>query len=222
MINQSSRCRVVVLIGGNGSNLQALIDKQSPSFDIVGVISHRAEAYGLERAKKANIPTTVIAHQDYANRNDFETALLQAVNAFQPDLIVLAGFMRILSPAFIHHYRYNILNIHPSLLPQYKGLHTHQRVLDANETEHGATVHFVTPDLDEGPIVAHMKIDIATEDTVTSLANRVHQLEHILYPTVVEWFAESRLKYKVEGVKLDGQPLGSRGCVLTLTHTEET
>ena len=222
MKNSNTPCRVVVLIGGNGSNLQALIDYQSSSkaYQIAGVVSHRTEAYGIERAKRAQIPVSIVAHQDYTERAQFEHALLQAVKHYQPDLIVLAGFMRILSADFVKHFPHCILNIHPSLLPHYKGLNTHQRVLAEKESEHGATVHFVTPLLDEGPIIGKMKTAISSDERVESLTNKVHQLEHILYPRVVEWFAQSRLEYKGEGVKLDNQPLGSKGYELTLTCAE--
>lgn len=221
MQHKKSPCRVVVLIGGNGGNLQAIIDKQSASYHVVGVISHRAGAYGLERASRAQIPMRVVPHQDYADRTAFEHALLDAIAVYQPDLIVLAGFMRVLSPEFVRHYPHTILNIHPSLLPHYKGLNTHQRVLEANEIEHGASVHFVTPTLDDGPIVAHIKIPILEKETVSSLTNRIHEVEHILYPTVIEWFAQNRLEYKGEGVMLDNQSLGSKGIELTLTNVKD-
>lgn len=216
-------CRVVVLIGGNGSNLQAIIDRQSikSCYRVVGVISHRADAYGLTRAKNAEIPVSIVPHQDYADRSAFESALLNAIAAYEPDLIVLAGFMRILSPEFVQHYPHTILNIHPSLLPHYKGLNTHQRVLEANEPEHGASVHFVTPTLDDGPVIAQIKIPVLEKEEVSSLTNRIHEIEHILYPTVIEWFAESRLEYKGEGVKLDNQLLGSKGFELTLTNVKD-
>lgn len=222
-IHKKSPCRVVVLIGGNGSNLQAIIDRQSVTacYQVVGVISHRANAYGLERAKRAQIPACVVPHQDYADRFAFELALREAIDSYEPDLIVLAGFMRILSPEFVSHYPYTILNIHPALLPHYKGLNTHQRVLDANEAEHGASVHFVTPTLDDGPVIAHMKIPVLQNDTVSSLTTRIHEIEHILYPKVIEWFAQSRLEYKGEGVKLDNQFLGSKGFELTLTNVKD-
>lgn len=220
---ENSYCRVVVLIGGNGSNLQAILDRQSVKscYRVVGVISHRADAYGLTRAKQANVPASVVPHQDYADRSAFETALLSTIATYKPDLIVLAGFMRILSPEFVKHYPYNIINIHPSLLPNYKGLNTHQRVLDANEAEHGASVHFVTASLDDGPVIAQSKIPILPKEEVSSLTNRIHEVEHILYPTVIEWFAQSRLKYKGEGVKLDNQVLGSKGFELTLTDVKD-
>lgn len=222
-IHKKNPCRVVVLIGGNGSNLQAIIDRQSVKscYQVVGVISHRSDAYGLERAKRAQIATSIVPHQDYADRFDFERALREVIDSYAPDLIVLAGFMRILSPEFVSHYPHTILNIHPALLPLYKGLNTHQRVLEANETEHGASVHFVTATLDDGPIIAHMKIPVLPNETVDSLTNRIHEIEHILYPRVIEWFAQSRLEYKGEGVKLDNQSLGSKGFELTLTNVKD-
>lgn len=212
----STHCNVVVLIGGNGSNLQALIDKQSPHYTLAGVISHRPEAYGLERAKNANIPTTVVSHQAYHSRSDFEAALVQALDNYQPDLIVLAGFMRILSPDFVKRYPGKILNIHPSLLPKYKGLNTHQRVLDAKDQEHGVSIHFVTEELDGGPLVAQVKIPVLLNETVESLTQRIHHVEHGLYPTVVEWYGQQRLKCQGNTVTLDQERLKKEGRELTL------
>lgn len=207
--------RVVVLIGGNGTNLQALIDHQSSSFPyhIVGVISHKMDAYGLERAKLAGIPTSLVAHSDFEAREDFESALINALNQYEPQLIVLAGFMRVLSANFVRHYQNKIINIHPSLLPKYKGLNTHQRVIDAKEIEHGVSVHFVTDDLDGGPIIAQVKVPVLDNDTADTLRERVHRAEHRLYPQVVDWFASGRLKYEENIVTLEGKPVGARGIV---------
>lgn len=216
----NSVCKVVVLIGGNGSNLQALIDKQSPYYTIAGVISHRAEAYGLERAKRAGLPTSVVSHLDFKERADFEAALIQALDHYQPDLIVLAGFMRLLSPEFVKRYTGKILNIHPSLLPKYKGLNTHQRVLDAKDSEHGVSIHFVTEELDGGPLIAQIKIPVLMDDTAESLAQRIHHVEHWLYPMVVEWFATARLKWDGDAVTLDQEVLPKKGRELTLTDMQ--
>ncbi len=212
------KCRVVVLIGGNGSNLQALIDNQDLrlKIELVGVISHRQEAYGLTRAQTAHIATSVVPHTDYATRTLFEEDLQRAIDNYQPDLILLAGFMRILSPDFVKHYEGKLLNIHPSLLPKYKGLHTHQRVLDAKESEHGVSVHFVTAELDGGPIVAQVSIAISPNDTAETLAKRLFVAEHWLYGEVVKWFAENRLKYDQNVVTLDDKRLAPQGQQLSL------
>lgn len=210
-------CPIVVLIGGNGSNLQALIDFQlsNSSYSIVGVISHRENAYGLARAHKAGIATLTIDHQAYPDRAAFETALQEAIAHFSPRLIALAGFMRILSPAFITACPCPILNIHPSLLPDYKGLHTHERVIDAKEKETGASIHFVTDELDGGPIVAQVRVPLLPEETLDTLKNRVLDVEHWLYPQVVLWFAQNRLKNDQNVVTLDGKRLSPQGMQLS-------
>lgn len=222
MSAKTKPCQIVVLIGGNGSNLQALIDQQPSrsAYQIAGVISHREKAYGLERAARAGVPTTVVPHTAYEDRVAFEQALIKALDNYQPDLIVLAGFMRILSPEFVNHYPGKILNIHPSLLPKYKGLNTHQRVLDAKDQEHGVSVHFVTDELDGGPLIAQMKVPVLKNDNAESLAERVHHAEHWLYPTVVEWFAEERLKCQGSVVTLDNERLDKQGRELTLTSEQ--
>lgn len=208
---------IIVLIGGNGSNLQALIDNMPQGlFNIVGVISHRPNAYGLERARLAQIPTAIVDHQNYQNRQDFDNALIKQIQAFSPKLIVMAGFMRILSADFIGHFPGQILNIHPSLLPKYKGLNTHQRVLEAKELDHGVSVHFVTEELDGGPIVAQIKVPVLSTDNVESLTNKVHHAEHWLYPQVVGWYAENRLKFIKNIVTLDNERLDPQGKQLSL------
>jgi phosphoribosylglycinamide formyltransferase-1 len=202
---------VVVLIGGSGSNLQALIDSHIPNINIRCVISHNPEAYGLIRAQIANLPTMIIDHKAYS-RPDFETALLKAIQ--KPNLVILAGFMRILSPEFMAQLPCPMLNIHPSLLPKYKGIDTHARALAANETEHGASIHFVTAELDGGPIVAQKKVPILPNDSPETLAKRTLEAEHILYPQVISWFAQQRLTYQSEQVLLDGAPLEKQGVQL--------
>jgi phosphoribosylglycinamide formyltransferase-1 len=221
--NVKAACPIVVLIGGNGSNLQALIDyrQSDPTLTIAGVISHRENAYGLTRAKNAGIATLVVDHLRYPSREDFEVALTHALVRFAPRLIVLAGFMRILSPAFIQAFPGAILNIHPSLLPDYKGLHTHERVLAAKETQTGVSIHFVTDELDGGPIVAQVPVPILPEDTVDTLKKRVFQAEHWLYPQVVTWFVQNRLKYDQNIVTLDGKRLGPQGMQLSLPLCKE-
>ncbi|HLA30360.1 MAG TPA: phosphoribosylglycinamide formyltransferase [Pseudomonas sp.] len=215
-------CNVVVLISGSGSNLQALIDdvqadadssKSSPA-RIAAVISNRADAYGLQRAQQAGITTQVLDHKQFDGREAFDAALVEAIDAFNPQLVVLAGFMRILTPAFVRHYAGRLLNIHPSLLPKYKGLHTHQRALDAGDHEHGCSVHFVTEELDGGPLVVQAVIAVQSDDSPTSLAQRVHQQEHRIYPLAVRWFAEGRLRLAAQGALLDGQALPSSGQII--------
>ncbi|MGD8546480.1 MAG: phosphoribosylglycinamide formyltransferase, partial [Thiohalophilus sp.] len=168
---------VVVLISGSGTNLQAMID-QIHSTDIpariVAVISNRADAYGLKRAEQASIPAEILSHRDFATREDYDHALQQLIDRYQPGLIVLAGFMRILSDDFVRHYQGRMINIHPSLLPRYKGLNTHQRVLDAGDDLHGCSVHYVTPELDGGPVILQAAVPIEDDDTPESLAQRVH------------------------------------------------
>ncbi|PAU87822.1 phosphoribosylglycinamide formyltransferase [Pseudomonas sp. WN033] len=210
-------CRIVVLISGSGSNLQALIDdlRTNPADgSIVGVVSNRAEAYGLERARMAGIAVLSLSHRDYPDRDSFDQTLIRQIDALNPDLILLAGFMRILTPGFVNHYAGRLLNIHPSLLPKYKGLHTHQRALEAGDNEHGATIHFVTEELDGGPLVVQGRIPIETGDTPESLAERVHRLEHRLYPLAMRWFIEGRLRLIDGRACLDGEPIAATGLRL--------
>ena len=212
-------CNVVVLISGSGSNLQALIDSikdASPSCParIRAVISNRADAYGLQRAEQAGIATQVLDHKQFDGREAFDAALAQAIDAHEPHLVILAGFMRILSPGFVRHYAGRLLNIHPSLLPKYKGLHTHQRALDAGDREHGCSVHFVTEELDGGPLVVQAVIPVRPDDSPTTLAQRVHEQEHLIYPLAMHWFAEGRLRLDEHGASLDGQPLSNSGHLI--------
>lgn len=203
-------CNVVVLISGSGSNLQALIDSIAEDGNparICAVISNRADAYGLERAKKAGIDTRVLDHKQFDGREAFDAALVECIDAFAPQLVILAGFMRILTPAFVSHYSGRLLNIHPSLLPKYKGLHTHQRALEAGDHEHGCSVHFVTEELDGGPLVVQAIVPVQPDDTPDSLAQRVHAEEHRIYPLAMRWFAEGRLRLGGTGAELDGQAL---------------
>ncbi|NQD37519.1 phosphoribosylglycinamide formyltransferase [Permianibacter sp. IMCC34836] len=203
-------CKLLVLISGNGSNLQALIDACASgqlNADIVGVISNVPDAFGLERAKRVGIPTAVVDHKTYASRADFDAALLQRMQQFDADLVVLAGFMRILSAELVAAYAGRMLNIHPSLLPLYPGLHTHQRALDAGDAEHGCTIHFVTADLDGGPLIAQSRCPVLADDTAQTLASRVHPLEHALYQQVIAWYAAGRLRYANGQAVLDQHPL---------------
>jgi len=210
----STPCNVVVLISGSGSNLQALIDSlagaDTPAV-IRAVISNRADAYGLERARKAGIETRFLDHKSYADRVSFDAALIQAIDGFGADLVLLAGFMRILSADFVRHYQGRLLNIHPSLLPKYKGLHTHQRALEAGDAEHGCSVHFVTEELDGGPLVVQAAIPVESDDTPETLAQRVHVQEHVIYPLAMRWFAEGRVRLGEHGATLDGELLPASG-----------
>lgn len=177
--------------------MQALIDASHSSNYTVGlVISNNPDAFGLQRAAKAGIASRVINHREFTSREDFDRALMAAIDAFNPKLIVLAGFMRILGRQFVQHYPGRILNIHPSLLPAYPGTNTHQRVLDAGEKEHGVSVHFVTEELDGGPIIAQERVPVLGTDTAEELAARVAKKEHLIYPRVVSWFASGRLSMR--------------------------
>ena len=210
-------CDVVVLLSGTGSNLQALIDStrtgDSP-VRIAAVISNRSDAYGLQRAKDASIDTRVLDHTAFEGREAFDAALIDVIDTFNPQLVVLAGFMRILSAGFVRHYQGRLLNIHPSLLPKYKGLHTHQRALEAGDSEHGCSVHFVTEELDGGPLVVQAIIAVESDDSPHSLAHRVHAQEHRIYPLAVRWFAEGRLSLDEQGALLDGQLLAASGHLI--------
>lgn len=210
MTIERQRLPVVVLISGSGSNLQALIDAAAAAdypARICAVISNRPAAGGLARAKQAGIPTHVIDHCQFPDRRSFELALEKIIDRYQPGLVVLAGFMRILTPDFVHHYLGRMLNIHPSLLPNFTGLNTHQRALDSGVKTHGASVHFVTADLDGGPVVIRAQVPIHSEDTAQALAARVLIEEHKIYPQAVKWFAQGRLKLVAQQALLDGQPI---------------
>ena len=197
---------VAVLVSGSGSNLQALIDANL-SGQIVGVISNKPEAYALTRAQKAGIPTTVIEHQQYPTREAFDAAMHQQLLDWNVDLVILAGFMRILTADFVQAWEGKMINIHPSLLPHYKGMHTHQRVLNTGDRLHGCTVHFVTPDLDAGQALAQGILEVKHHDTTDSLAKRVHVLEHLIYPQVAEWICNGSIQYTSNQVLFKGQPM---------------
>jgi len=211
--------RLVVLISGNGSNLQALIDAiesgKLPA-KICAVISNKDDVKGLERAHLHNIPSFVVDHKHFNSREQYDERLLEIIDAQGPDLIVLAGFMRILTPAFTEHYAGRMLNIHPSLLPKYQGLDTHQRALDAGDSEHGVSIHFVTEELDGGPVVMQAKVPIESGDDAGSLAAKVHAKEHKIYPMAVQWFAEGRLTLDGDGkCLLDNEALPASGYAYT-------
>jgi phosphoribosylglycinamide formyltransferase 1 len=188
--------KIVILISGRGSNMQAIVRaaqaEQWPA-DIAAVVSNKADAAGLAFAAEHGIPTAVVPNKEYPTRDAFDTALRETIDRYSPDLVVLAGFMRILTPAFVDHYAGRLLNIHPSLLPSFTGLDTHQRALDAGVKLHGATVHFVTAELDHGPIVAQAAVTVRDDDTEDTLSARVLEQEHIIYPRAVRWFVEGKL-----------------------------
>lgn len=198
------------MISGNGTNLQAIMDavKQGRiSAGIAAVISNRADAGGLQRARQENINTAVIDPKEYPDRIAYDEALIAEIDKYNPDLVVLAGFMRILSDMFISHYVDAILNIHPSLLPEFKGLHTHRRVLESSKQAHGASVHFVNNELDSGPVVIQAQVPVLPGDTEETLASRVLQQEHIIYPLAIAWYIEGRLEIKDNEVLLDNHIL---------------
>jgi phosphoribosylglycinamide formyltransferase-1 len=208
MTNAPARCKAVVLISGSGSNLQAFIDQVNAGrlpLDIALVISNKADAFGLERAARAGIQTQIIDHKGYASRDHFDQALQRAIDTVSPDLVILAGFMRILTADFVNHYRDRLINIHPSLLPKYPGTNTHQRALDAGDRWHGASIHFVVPEVDAGPIILQGRLEIHSDDSADSLQQRIHKIEHQLYPLAAQWFAEHRLSQRNGKVLLDGE-----------------
>ncbi len=205
---------IVVLVSGNGSNLQAIIDQVEQNKingRVTAVIANKASAYGLTRAEQAGIPGIFIDHKSFDSRDAYDTKMMEVIDQYQPDLIVLAGFMRILTPAFVDHYQGRMLNIHPSLLPKYKGLDTHQRAIDAGDHEHGASVHFVTPELDGGPVVLQSKVPIFSEQDPVELAERVQEQERKMYPLVVSWFCDGRLIMLENKAILDGETLSEMG-----------
>ena len=210
---QLRRCRMVVLISGNGSNLQAIIDAchDGQIFgDVVAVISNESSAYGLDRAINAGIDAVTLPHKDFPTRADYDGALSQHINRFEPDLIVLAGFMRILTADTVRQYLGRIINIHPSILPLYPGLNTHERALEDQASIHGATVHFVTEALDGGPIILQGQVKVSGNDSKETLAAKVHIVEHQIYPKVIAWFSTGRLRMKEDTALLDGNPINLR------------
>jgi phosphoribosylglycinamide formyltransferase-1 len=205
---------IVVLISGSGSNLQSIIDAcQRHEIDgqIVAVISNKSDAYGLVRAQEAGISALCVSSKAFTDRQAYDTALLDAIEQYQPDLVVLAGFMRILTPEFVKHFTGKMLNIHPSLLPKYPGLHTHRRALENGDKEHGTSVHFVTEELDGGPIILQGHVPVLPQDTEDDLVERVKLQEHLIYPQVIAWFVSGRLVMQDGKALLDGQPLSATG-----------
>jgi len=201
--------RAVILISGNGSNLKSLIDNaKNIDLEICSVISNKEDAFGLKRAERANISTNFVDPNRFESREDFDKQLIAIIDELDIGLIILAGYMRILSSDFINHFAGKILNIHPSLLPKFPGLNTHRKAIDAKEKYHGATVHFVTEELDGGPIINQEIVEIDPIDTEYSLAQKVLEKEHILYPRVIHWYTQNRLKLINNNcVELDGKTL---------------
>ncbi|APE05304.1 phosphoribosylglycinamide formyltransferase [Alteromonas sp. MB-3u-76] len=206
--------KLCVLISGNGSNLQAIIDEISSgrlNAVVSGVISNRPNAYGLERAKNAGINAVCLDHTQFEDRESYDSALKEQINAFGADCVVLAGFMRILTPEFVDEFAGKLVNIHPSLLPKYKGLHTHQRAIDNGDTEHGVSVHFVTPELDGGPVIIQSRVPVFEDDSADDLAERVQEQERRIYPLVLRWFSAGRLSMRDNKAILDEQELPETG-----------
>lgn len=213
---------IVVLISGDGSNLQAIIDQvknQDIEASIAAVISNKPGVKGLERARLADIATEVVDHTAFEQREQFDLNLIRAIDQYQPDLVVLAGFMRILTADFVKRYEGRLLNIHPSLLPKYPGLNTHQRALDAGDEVHGVTTHFVTADLDSGPNIIQAHVPVLPQDTSETLAARVREQEHVIYPITVKWFVQGRIKMDGQHATLDGEPLSDTGLKLDSPNT---
>lgn len=201
-------CRTAILISGSGTNLQAFIDRVASGeldLDLCVVFSNKPDAFGLERAARAGIPTACIRHGDFADRESFDRAVAAVLEEFAPELLVLAGFMRILSPWFVRHYEGRILNIHPALLPRYPGLDTHQRVLDAGDEWHGSTVHFVTEELDGGPRILQGRLRVNPHESAHELQHRVQAIEHLIYPEAAGLVGSGRVTFQDGRTVIDGQ-----------------
>lgn len=214
MAIDNSMKKIVVLVSGSGSNLQAIIDACQTQYingQVVAVISNKPDVYALERAKNSHIPSHVINHKNFASREEFDQVVANQIDTYQPDLIVLAGYMRILTPEFVKRYMGKMLNIHPSLLPKYPGLHTHKRAIEAGDQEHGTTVHFVTEELDGGPIVLQAKVPIFSDDEEQDVIDRVLVQEHQIYPMVIKWFCDNRLQMENGVVYLDKKEISASG-----------
>lgn len=189
MTESRSKARLVILISGRGSNMRSIVEAANQGqldVDIAVVISNRPDAAGLEYAQQAGIDARVIDHKLYDSRESFDAAMAEVIDSYQPDFVILAGFMRILTADFVEHFAGRLINIHPSLLPKFKGLHTHQRAIESGETEHGASVHFVTAELDEGPVILQAKVPVLADDDADTLAARVLEQEHLLYPAAIQ------------------------------------
>ena len=201
-------CRTAILISGSGTNLQAFIDRvavRELELDLCVVFSNKPDAYGLQRAEKAGIPTSCVEHGEYPDRESFDRAVIERLEPFKPELLILAGFMRILSPGFVRHYEGRILNIHPALLPKYPGLNTHQRVLDAGDEWHGSTVHFVTEELDGGPCILQGRLRVDPAETADELQHRVQTIEHQIYPEAAGLVGSGRVRFRDGKTWIDGE-----------------
>ncbi|MBZ0105061.1 MAG: phosphoribosylglycinamide formyltransferase [Sulfuricella denitrificans] len=194
--------RIVILISGRGSNMQAILEADLP-VEIAAVISNKPEAKGLEIAARHGVATAAVDHRQHASREQFDTALAEKIDSYQPDLVVLAGFMRILTEGFVNRYQGRLINIHPALLPAFPGLDTHEKALQEGVKVHGCTVHFVTPAVDHGPIVAQAAVPVFQDDTPDTLATRVLEQEHLIYPEAIRWFAEDRIRLENNRVNVD-------------------
>ena len=206
--------KLVVLISGNGSNLQSILDACASgriNGSVAAVFSNKASALGLTRAQEASVPGHSLAASDFADRDAFDRQLMQEIDAYAPDLVVLAGYMRILSQTFVAHYHDRLINIHPSLLPKYPGLHTHRQALENGDEEHGTSVHFVTDELDGGPVILQARVPVFAEDDEEEITSRVQHQEHAIYPLVIGWFVDERLQMREGKAWLDGQPLPPQG-----------
>ena len=206
---------IAVLVSGGGTNLQALLDSEArgenPNGRITLVVASKPGVYALERAAKAGVESCVVRRKDYASSEDFDAALLKTLKDHNIDLVVLAGYMRILSPAFVSHYQGRLLNIHPSLLPKYPGLHTHRQVLENGDEEHGTSVHFVTDELDGGPVILQAKVPVFAGDSEEEITARVQAQEHAIYPLVISWFVDGRLRMAGNHAWLDERQLPPQG-----------
>jgi phosphoribosylglycinamide formyltransferase-1 len=204
----TGRCNTAILISGSGTNLQAFIDAANGGrldLDLSVVFSNNPDAYGLERAERAGIPTACVQHADFPDRESFDLAVIAELDRFEPDLLILAGFMRILSSTFVLHYEGRILNIHPALLPLYPGLNTHQRVLDAGDHWHGSTVHFVTEELDAGPRILQGRIKVEPDESADALEKRVQAVEHRIYPEAAAWVGSGKVTFRDGESWVDGK-----------------
>jgi len=202
----SNNYRIVVLLSGSGTTLQSIIDTDLPA-EISAVISNKPDVMGLSRAQEAAIPTHVLEHTAYESREAFDHDLQGLIDEYEADLVVLAGFMRILSDDFVNHYSGKLINIHPSLLPSYKGMHTHQRVMDAAEPFHGSSVHFVNAELDGGPVLLQARLPVLASDSIESLELRIKTKEHLIYPTAITWLAEGRIELTDGEIHMDGKKM---------------
>ena len=214
---QAEPARIVVLISGSGSNMQAIAKsciKKEMDGEIVAVISNRPGVAGLERASELKITTDVVDHTEFATREEFDVNLIRAIDEHSPDIVILAGFMRILTPDFVRRYKGKLVNIHPSLLPKYKGLNTHKRALEAGDKEHGVTVHFVSEDLDGGPNIIQAVVPVLDDDNAQTLQVRVQAQEHVIFPIAIKWLAEGRLSMVKGDAYFDNQALPETGLQL--------